>query len=271
MAKVQRTEDQQIKRLRAYNIVAAIAHLGQAVAMMFIIVALKAQAEFPVTADYMAGPPGSPIPPERIELFKVNMGYGLVGFLLLSALFHFAVASPAFNKRYAAGLRANHNYFRWAEYSLSASIMIFLIAQLTGVTDVNALMSIFGLNAAMILFGALQEKYEVPGTRKLLPFVFGSMVGIVPWISVFLMVIQPGSKNDAQVPGFVVGVMVSIFVAFNTFAINQWLQYRQIGKWRSYLQGERSYITLSLVAKSALAWQVFSGVLAPLLTATGNN
>lgn len=269
MAKVARDEATQIKRLKAYNIVAGLAHLGQAIGMVAIIVALKAQAEFPVTADYMAGPPGSPIPPERIELFKINMGYGLVGFLGLSALFHFLVVTPYFFKRYSAGLLAHRNYFRWAEYSLSASIMIFLIAQLTGVTDINALMAIFALNASMILFGALQEKYEKPGTGQLLPFIFGSMVGIVPWVSVFLMVIQPKSVNDAEVPGFVIGIMVSIFIAFNTFAINQWLQYKQVGKWRSYLQGERSYITLSLVAKTGLAWQVFSGVLAPLLT--GNN
>jgi hypothetical protein len=267
MAKPVRDQESQIKRLRIYNIVAGAAHAAQAIGMLAIIAALKAQAEFPVTVDYMAGPPGSPIPPERVQLFTVNMGYGLVGFLGLSALFHFLVSTPYFFKRYRAGLLANHNYFRWAEYSLSSSIMIFLIAQLTGVTDINALFAIFAVNAAMILFGALQEKYEKPGTKKMLPFIFGSMVGIVPWFTVFLMVIQPGSKNDAQVPGFVVGIMVSIFIAFNTFAFNQFMQYRQLGKWASYLQGERAYITLSLVAKTGLAWQVFSGVLAPLLTA----
>jgi len=266
MPKKELSADEQIKRLRIYNIVAGAAHLLQAIALVIIILALKAQAEFPVTVDYMAGPPGSPILPERITLFSVNMGYGIVGFLLLSAIFHFLVASPVFFTRYANGLKASHNYFRWAEYSLSASVMIFLIAQLTGISDFTALIGLFAVNAAMILFGALQEKYEKPGTKKLLPFIFGSMVGIVPWVGIFLMVIQPGSKNDAQVPGFVVGIMVSIFIAFNTFAVNQWLQYKQVGKWRSYLQGERSYITLSLVAKTGLAWQVFSGVLAPLLT-----
>ena len=269
MAKQVRDQESQIKRLKTYNIVAGAAHLLQAAGMLAVIAALDAQAEFGVTADYMAGPPGSPIPPERVDLFTVNMGYGLVGFLGLSALFHFLVVTPYFFNRYKNGLLANHNYFRWTEYSLSSSIMIFLIAQLTGVTDINALFAIFGLNAAMILFGALQEKYEKPGTGKLLPFIFGSMVGVVPWFSVFFMVIQPGSNNDAEVPGFVIGIMVSIFIAFFTFAFNQWMQYMQIGKWSNYLQGERSYITLSLVAKTGLAWQVFSGVLAPLLT--GNN
>lgn len=266
MAKKVLDQDTQIKRLRAYNLVAGFAHLVQAIAMVAIVAALDIQAEFPVTADYMAGPPGSPIPPERVDLFSVNMGFGLIGFLGLSALFHFLVSTPYFFNRYKTGLLANHNYFRWAEYSLSSSIMIFLIAQLTGVTDINALVAIFAVNAAMILFGAFQEKYEKPGNGKLLPFIFGSMVGIVPWFTVFLMVIQPGSTNDAEVPGFVIGIMVSIFIAFNTFAFNQWMQYKQIGKWKSYLQGERSYITLSLVAKTGLAWQVFSGVLAPLLT-----
>lgn len=266
MAKKTYTEDQQIKRLRTYNVVAGIAHLGQAIALLVIIAALEAQAEFAVTVDYMTNAPGVASPPERVQLFTVNMGYGVVGFLLLSALFHFLVASPMFFARYSAGLKAHRNYFRWAEYSLSASIMIFLIAQLTGITDFTALISIFAVNAAMIMFGALQEKYERPGTKKLLPFVFGSIVGIVPWIGVFLMVMQPKAESAAEVPGFVIGIMVSIFIAFNTFAINQWLQYRQVGKWRSYLQGERSYITLSLVAKTGLAWQVFSGVLAPLLT-----
>jgi len=41
-----------------------------------------------------------------------------------------------------------------------------------------------------------------------------------------------------------------------------WLQYRRIGRWRTYAFGETVYITLSLVAKSALAWQVFAGTLA---------
>ena len=60
-------------------------------------------------------------------------------------------------------------------------------------------------------------------------------------------------------PGFVYGIFVSLFVFFNVFALNQWLQYRAVGRWRDYLFGENVYIVLSLTAKSALAWQVFGG------------
>jgi hypothetical protein len=52
-----------------------------------------------------------------------------------------------------------------------------------------------------------------------------------------------------------------LFIFFNCFAINMVLQYKQLGRWRDYLFGEKAYIILSLTAKSLLAWQVFANVL----------
>jgi len=43
-----------------------------------------------------------------------------------------------------------------------------------------------------------------------------------------------------------------------------WIPYWFGVRWRDYLYGERAYIILSLVAKSALAWQVFAGTLRPV-------
>ena len=40
------------------------------------------------------------------------------------------------------------------------------------------------------------------------------------------------------------------------------MQYKQIGRWEDYLFGERVYVTLSLIAKSLLAWQIFASTLA---------
>lgn len=266
MATKSYTTEQQIDRLRVYNVVAGSAHLLQAIGFAVVLGMLSTQVLFAVTADYLAGPPGVPIPPERVTLFEVNIGVGVVAFLGLSALFHFLISSPWFFARYKNGLLANRNYFRWVEYSLSSSIMIWLILAINGVTDIAALFSIFAVNAAMILFGAVQEKYEQPGSGGLLPFIFGSMVGIVPWVLILIYFVRPGSASDVAAPTFVVFIVISLFVFFNTFAVNQWLQYKQVGRWKSYLHGERTYITLSLVAKTALAWQVFSGAIIPALT-----
>ena len=171
-------------------------------------------------------------------------------------------ASPFFFDRYADGLRQSRNTFRWVEYSLSASVMIVVILQLNGVTDVVALGAVFAVNAAMILFGWLQERFADPGDGEWLPFIFGCLVGVVPWLAVTFSLASPSGPEGTTVPGFVYGIVVSLFLFFNCFAIVQWKQYRAKGKWADYLRGERAYIFLSLGAKSALAWQVFSGALA---------
>ena len=246
-----------LRGLRRLNLVAAALHTVQAVAVLL----LANDFALPVTAGYLNGPPGSGLY-EQITLFDSPVGLGVALFLALSAFFHLLVASPWGFGRYLAGLREHHNYFRWVEYALSSSVMVVLIAQITGIADAAALMGLFGVNAAMILFGWLQERYEDPGSGRWLPFVFGSMVGLVPWLAILLYVAAPGSQSEAAPPGFVYGIIVSLFVFFNIFALNQALQYAQVGRWRRYAYGERAYIVLSLVAKSLLAWQVFGGTLA---------
>ena len=243
------------RRLRRANVVAAALHAAQAAA----VVALASDFALPVTASYLAGPPGTP-PEDPVVLFDIPTGLAVAGFLALSALAHVLVATLWW-RRYLADLGRQRNPARWVEYSLSASLMIVLIAQLVGIADVAALVALFGVNAAMILFGWLQEHYERPGGGWL-PFVFGCVAGVVPWLAIAVYLLSPGSTSAASAPGFVYGIFVSLFVFFNVFALNQWLQYRATGRWRNYLFGERVYIALSLTAKSALAWQVFGGTLA---------
>ena len=269
------------KGLTRYNLVAGLLHLFSAISLTAILVQVEVQGYFPVTATWMDGPPGFrpgdtftqggqtiTFPePKTVELFTINLGGAIIAFLLLSAIFHFLIISPWFKKRYFDGLANTHNYFRWTEYSLSSSIMITSIMLLNGFTDFAGLIAVFAVNASMILFGALQEKYEKPGNGKGLPFIMGCMTGVVPWIIIFISVFRPGYEGANEIPGFVYGIIVTIFIAFNTFGINQALQYKQIGKWKDYLFGERVYITLSFVAKSLLAWQVFSGAIIPALTA----
>ncbi len=241
--------------LRRYNIVVGLILLAQAVA----VVVIANDFTLPVTAAYVEGPPGT-APSAPVTLLNTPIGLAVAGFLALSGLALLIVAT-IWSHGYAADLAQQRNRARWVEYALTSSMMIVLIAQITGLTDVGALAAIFAVNAAMILFGWLQEVYEQPG-GGFLPFIFGSMTGIVPWLIIAFWVVSPGSASGAEPPAFVYGIIVSLFLFFNVFALNQYLQYKQVGRWADYLVGERAYITLSLVAKSLLAWQVFAGTLA---------
>ncbi|HEX6877900.1 MAG TPA: heliorhodopsin HeR [Nocardioidaceae bacterium] len=244
------------RSLRRLNLAAAALHAFQAV----VVVALATDFSLPVTASYLEGPPGT-APQDPVVLFDIATGLAVAGFLALSAVAHVLV-STVWWRGYLTDLSRHRNAARWVEYSLSASLMIVLIAQLVGISDIAALVALFGVNAAMILFGWLQEKYEEPRGHGWLPFIFGCIAGVVPWLAIAIYLVSPGSASSAEPPGFVYGIFVSLFVFFNVFALNQWLQYRGRGRWADYLYGERAYIVLSLTAKSALAWQIFGGTLA---------
>ena len=241
--------------LRRYNLIAGIFHLIQGVAILL----LANDFALPVSVNYLKDAPVPGAEFESITLFDFPVALGVAAFSLLSALAHFWIVGPGFNN-YGNDLRNQRNIARWIEYSISSTLMIVLISLINAVWDVIALIAIAGVNVAMILFGWLQEKYEEPGKGGLLPFWFGCIAGIIPWIAMFWLLFSPGGSGEA--PGFVYGVVFSLFIFFNSFAIVQWLQYKRIGRLADYLVGERLYITLSFIAKSALAWQIFGGVLA---------
>ncbi|MDX1690352.1 MAG: heliorhodopsin HeR [Acidimicrobiia bacterium] len=246
--------DERIRSLRRWNLGAGILHLAQGI----LVVILSNGFSLPVTATFLADAPGLQ-PPRLVALFELDLGWGVATFLFLSALAHFLIVSPAVFDRYVAQLERRRNYARWIEYSLSASVMVVLIAMLTGISDIAALVAIFGVNASMILFGLLQEKYEDPGGGWM-PFWFGTIAGAVPWVVIGIFIWSPTVPESP--PAFVYAIFVTLFVFFNSFAVNMVLQYRRTGRWRDYAFGEFVYVLLSLTAKSALAWQVFAGALA---------
>lgn len=253
-----KTNDTKLQKLKKLNIFAGFLHLASLVAVLV----LSNDFSLPVTATYMSGPPGTTFS-DPVTLFNLNVSFMVALFLGLSAFFHFFISYGSNFDRYIAGLKNHINVFRWVEYSLSSSVMIILIAMITGISGYAALLAIFAANLSMILFGWLQEKYTEPGDGQWLPFIFGCIAGIIPWLIVLIQVIAPSNPTDATPPGFVYGIIVSIFLLFNSFALVQYLQYRAKGKWKDYLSGERTYIVLSFVAKSLLAWQIFANTLVP--------
>ena len=244
-------------RLRRANVAVGLVHLAQAA----LVLVLANGFAIPVTAAFMDGPPGTD-PGPSTTLFEAPFAPLVALFLLLAAADHLLMAAPRVVDWYERNLARGRNDARWTEYSASASVMIGLIALLTGITDVFALIAILGVNVAMILFGELMERFNA-GRRDVrwAPFTFGCIAGAVPWIAI-TVAIAGSEAGSGSVPGFVYGIFVSLFLLFNCFAVNQALQFRAVGPWRDPRFAEGVYIWLSLIAKSALAWQVFAGALA---------
>lgn len=243
-----------LRDLRRWNVGLGVLHATQAVAILL----LAGDFAITVTSQFPEGPPGSAVSAPD-ALFDIRIGVAIAVFLGLAAVDHLLIATLC-KARYERELAAGFNRFRWIEYSFSATVMVLLIGFYSGITGISAIVAIAGANVAMILFGWIQEVDNPPGRGSITmrPFWFGTIVGAAPWLAIVINLAGAGSS----VPGFVYGIFVSLFVLFMSFALNQWLQYKEIGPWKSYAFGENTYLVLSLVAKSALAWQIFAGSLA---------
>jgi hypothetical protein len=204
----------------------------------------------------------------QVQLFSMPLAWFIASFLAMSSIAHFLAGWPL-RARYEAWLARGMNPLRWVEYSFSSTVMIVAIAYISFIRDVPALVAIAASNVAMILFGwsmeaANEGRRDNPDWKH---FIFGCIAGIAPWIGIVSILLAYGAQPDlpegASIPAFVYVIVATLFISFNVFAVTMVLQYRRIGRWRDYLVGEKTYMVMSLVAKSLLAWQVFSGTLRP--------
>lgn len=219
----------------------------------------------PVNTNYLKFDPQSiSLQPFLENVGELRVGYLVALFLLLSSIAHFVISLPKVYEWYIDNLKKGINYARWYEYSISSSVMIVVIAMLVGVYDLSSLLLIFFMNMMMIFFGLMMELHNQT-TKKTdwTSYIFGCIAGILPWVVIALYLFGSGDGEN-RAPDFVYWIFFSIFVFFNTFAVNMVLQYKKVGKWNDYTYGEKVYILLSLIGKSLLAWQVFAGTLRPV-------
>lgn len=256
---------EKLQKLRRFNVIMGVFHFVQATFMLVVSLTVDKVVNFKpyIQSNYLTFDPNRmTLITDNQNLFQLPFGILVSSFLFMSAIAHFVIASPTFNETYNNDLKKGINKFRWIEYAISSSVMIVLIAVLFGVFDIGALLLIFGINAVMNLAGYLMEQLnQYTDETKWSPFIVGTIAGLVPWIVIVLYAF--GNSDPSEVPWFVYAIVGSYFLFFNLFPINMILQYKKVGKWQDYLYGERSYIVLSLVSKSLLAWLVFSGVMQP--------
>ncbi len=248
-----------------WNATLSALHLVQGLAILAISFAKSPVVTSPVVSTYLHFDEATRhLVTAQRAIWDLPIGPFVALFFFMSAIAHFSMAFPA-RRWYEAHLARGQNPIRWIEYSFSSSVMIVVIAALAGVQEVGTLIAIFGVNAAMIMFGwSMEIANEGRERPQWLHYIFGCIAGAVPWVVIFVtLLVSATEPGSAPIPGFVIAIFVTLFVFFNIFAINMVLQYRKIGRWRDYLYGEHAYMLFSLIAKSLLAWQVFFGTLRP--------
>lgn len=196
------------------------------------------------------------------HLIDINIAYLIAAFFFIAAITHGLVATKL-RTVYEQDIKKGINRIRWIEYALCAGVMMALIGLLVGVEDIATIFLLFGTTAVMSLMGIVMEMQN-QGARKVnwASFIVGCLVGVLPWIVLATYLIS-GGIYGTNAPGFVYWVFGTMLILFAAFPVNTYLIFHKSGRWKDYLFGERMFMILSLVAKTALAWIIFAGSLHP--------
>jgi len=255
-----------LAQLRLFNECLALLFAVQAIAILFFS---KARI-FPVETSYLTGNPvaselaGSPVwATASRHLFDINLTYVVVTFLLIAAAAH-ALAATLYRERYEADIKRKVNQLRWIEYALNAGVILVAVALVVGVADLSTLLMLFAFGELASLLGYAMEAYGMDRVKPhLLAYKIAGLVGLVPWLILAIYLGGADMYASSNLPGYAYWVFGSMLVLFAGFALNMYLQNKKIGPWRDYLYGERMYMVLDVVKKTALAWLLYFGALRP--------
>ena len=186
-------------------------------------------------------------------------------FPIITALFHGVIAfSPVVWKYYKDSIfEESGNPLRWIEYSITASLMIWVIMQLSGVTNLLMLLvvGIFG-NVALQWQGHLQEKLK---GKSWVPTLVGWIIFLGQWIIIFAYfftaITSPRPDGVAHVPWFVYSIVIGLFFLFAVFGL---IQLAYMMGWPRFMRTayaqEIAYLVMSFTAKFFLTWNLLIGI-----------
>lgn len=203
--------------------------------------------------------------PAPVALAPVSLRTICALFPLLSCFFHAGNALIWRDSYMHAVLVASCNPWRWIEYSMSASVMIFVLAYFSGVLLLPHLLAITALVAVTQFFGLLVEVVARPvrtdrGSRWSQPTALIMLVhalGYVPYAVAWTLTLQPlfatlGAEEGMRPPDFVYALALVQLALFSSFGLPQIYVYACGGTPDRYPTGEIAYQWLSLIAKATL-------------------
>lgn len=199
-----------------------------------------------------------------------------LAFSALSAAFHFLNAQ-VWRQWYLDGIGLASCPSRWIEYSISAPLQGVAIAYLTGVTQTETIVAIFGLISTTMFFGHLTEvvarpvdefKWTKPALERLTPHFLGYVPFVIA-IAIILQVFLRGASasyedeatgEEIRMPSFVYAIVASQIALFSSFTVVQLAVTLRAPK--DYVYGELAYMVLSLAAKGVLSFLLLTNVIA---------
>lgn len=242
--------------------ICVLLHLIQGVTALVIGLGDSRTGRFrlPITTTFSYFISDTKAPVQRtIVRFMLPLTAVASSFEFVSAVSHGYVV---LNRRvWELGVARGVNNFRWAEYAVSSSVMMMLIAALVGMYDAVGLSLVGVTNACVMFMGYAMEHVNQQGKGpfkrvKWWPFFAGSAIGVVPWIVVFVYT----APNSDVLPAFVWAIIATYLLLFASFPGVMIARYTNR---LDAFSAEKAYCVLSIVSKSLLLWLIVGGTNQP--------
>ena len=198
---------------------------------------------------------------------EVYVARETISFFFVTGLFH-SLYAATYNTIYKKMITNRNNFLRWIEYSISATLMMRIIALQCGIRDRETISLITSSMIGVMLMGQIVEVALASG-KPLSPnqkniAIVATVIGWVLMLNVFITIIRTfvDLKTDvdklgcpkATIPDFVLGIIISQLVFYSTFGFIQLyhVYQRTNGRQVNYENIEKLYIIDSLLAKITL-------------------
>jgi len=185
----------------------------------------------------------------------------LVFIFLITAAFHFFYYT---NYRYYKEVLGGRNRYRWIEYGITATMLIFVLCLISEMKEIYATLTTVMLTITMMSFGYFFEMSKDPKV-KLSAIIMGFFVLVCIWsiiLGQFVPNIIPAKDDqDYDIPDWVYGVlfpMIFWWVSFGIVVVLNYRAYRKKGY--DFTRYERYYILLSYFSKAFMGYYLTFGL-----------
>lgn len=237
----------------------------------------------------------------------LDYGWMIISFHLLSFVFQLAAAltdcckKGVLGYRYSNMISEGRNPLRFVEYSISASIMLMIIALINGIIDIHLLFCIAVLTASCQLCGLVVEYIEDINMKWVNHLNGWLTFCSAYWCITRAFVASAEAVDGVSPPDFVYVIVLILFLLYASFGLVQLIELMCITKWMNFkinwfwvcprwcgggccqcferetdskwcpsirekdrcnpLYKEMVFVTLSLGAKMVLGWMLFVNIL----------
>lgn len=270
------------------HVVSGVLHASSAVAFGIVTFEESIVWEAPVTVTYMYWQNATEASCEEsgrcysvaqtqhlhslpIAILAILFG-GISGMIHLGSV----MVYPGIQRLYDEHISKGHNWTRWVDYSITASIMMVVVATLFSVSELYLLVAIAATQAYFLIEAGYFEyaittstKPPMLKTKYLIICILYVVAVWAPVIGTFYMLIHDDDIKDkvaGTAPEWVQVIVWGIFGLYSLFVANfsvyliMDIPSKMPERQAFFARSELRYIALSLTSKILLHWTLFVGI-----------